>query len=343
MESPPIQYAVTSDGLRIAYRRYAGASPPFLIVHSPGAMPFSVSEAIPALAQEGVDRFARGRSVVFFEWRCTGNSDSQPGPLSAEDLIADLEAIADAAGEPVDGRFMARGCLAGCLHAARHPHRYRSIEIVNGAVNIDDTWLGIVNRDGWQANYVEHLLGLLRHYFGMDPVAALRLAARWAREVPMETFEAYLEADRRVDLTDVLPSIHVPAFVRANQITDYAPAAVMASLLPDVRLSISEPAFASLDQLGRDCDDWDEHLGSRLGEPASRGAWRPGRVASGLLTKRESQVLRLLEDGCSNAEIAEALVLSRRTVEHHLSNIYSKLGVRTRIAAVNTGRENGLT
>lgn len=57
-----------------------------------------------------------------------------------------------------------------------------------------------------------------------------------------------------------------------------------------------------------------------------------GRRSSGL-TAREIEVLQLVADGLSNAEIADRLVLSQRTVHAHLRAIFEKLGVSTRTAA----------
>jgi non-specific serine/threonine protein kinase len=65
-------------------------------------------------------------------------------------------------------------------------------------------------------------------------------------------------------------------------------------------------------------------------------------AASAGLTARESEVLSLLAEELSNPQIAERLVVSRRTVDAHLRSIYDKLGVRSRDAAVRVAREQGL-
>jgi DNA-binding NarL/FixJ family response regulator len=65
-------------------------------------------------------------------------------------------------------------------------------------------------------------------------------------------------------------------------------------------------------------------------------------TASHELTKRELEVLRLLSTGETNKQIAADLVLSVRTVDRHVSNIYAKLGVSSRAAAASYAYEHGL-
>lgn len=91
-----------------------------------------------------------------------------------------------------------------------------------------------------------------------------------------------------------------------------------------------------------------DEAAATLGEEARQGRLCPDAVAALLgappppprrrelpagLSEREVEVLRLLARGRSNREIASALVISPRTAEHHVQNIYGKIGLSTRAGA----------
>ena len=67
------------------------------------------------------------------------------------------------------------------------------------------------------------------------------------------------------------------------------------------------------------------------------------RSRSQPLTLREIEVLRLIEAGCTNQDIADSLVISIPTVKRHISNIYTKLGTKNRTQAVALGKALKLT
>jgi DNA-binding CsgD family transcriptional regulator len=107
-------------------------------------------------------------------------------------------------------------------------------------------------------------------------------------------------------------------------------AAVLTEELPDVARAEAKAAldcFVRL-QAARDIDIAAALLRS-LGMRVA-----PGRSAEvSALTSREAEVLDLLGHGLSNPEIAERLFISRKTVEHHVANVLSKLSLRTRSEA----------
>ena len=70
--------------------------------------------------------------------------------------------------------------------------------------------------------------------------------------------------------------------------------------------------------------------GSRLSAETRRAA-----RGTAELTERERDIAGLVSAGKSNKEVAASLFLSEKTIEHHLSRIYAKLGVRSRVELAN--------
>ena len=90
-------------------------------------------------------------------------------------------------------------------------------------------------------------------------------------------------------------------------------------------------AFATFDRLGATpmLTAVKQRLRS-LGASIPRGPRSSTRESKFGLTARESEVVRFAQLGWTNNEIADRLFLSARTVEHHLSSIYDKMGIRSK-------------
>ncbi|HEY8490067.1 MAG TPA: LuxR C-terminal-related transcriptional regulator [Dehalococcoidia bacterium] len=127
----------------------------------------------------------------------------------------------------------------------------------------------------------------------------------------------------------------IAAFERLNMPYEAAQArlalaAAAGETNPDLAVVEAECALRAFRELGALAGaDAAAALLRGLGVPT-----RSGPKGLGLLTLREREVLRLLSNGLSNPEIAERLVISRKTVAHHVSSVLAKLGVRNRAEAV---------
>jgi predicted ATPase/DNA-binding CsgD family transcriptional regulator len=155
------------------------------------------------------------------------------------------------------------------------------------------------------------------------PAAAVRLfgAAVGQREAIGNPFKLPERAvyDRAIDAArSVLPEDDFAAAWDAGRARSLAEAAA--------------EAFAALDEIGREMT---------TGAPSSRPASTAPDTFPGL-TGRELEVLRLLIEGRSDREIAEALFISPRTAQGHVAHIFTKLNVSTRAAAVATAFRAGL-
>ncbi|MCA1679553.1 MAG: LuxR C-terminal-related transcriptional regulator [Actinobacteria bacterium] len=106
-------------------------------------------------------------------------------------------------------------------------------------------------------------------------------------------------------------------------------ARALKSSASDAATAEARLALKAFERLGASADA--DAAGGLLRELGAAGRVWPRRY--GALTKRETEVLSLLAAGCSNAEIGERLFISRRTAEHHVAHILSKLDLKSRSEA----------
>jgi predicted ATPase/DNA-binding CsgD family transcriptional regulator len=108
-----------------------------------------------------------------------------------------------------------------------------------------------------------------------------------------------------------------------------------------VRKALGEETFATVWAEGRELTP-EQVLDGRWEQAAAgfESARTPAQLAG--LTAGETKVLRLVASGMSNAQVAEKLFISRRTVDAHLRSVYRKLGVDSRTAAARHATDHGL-
>ena len=109
-----------------------------------------------------------------------------------------------------------------------------------------------------------------------------------------------------------------------------------------IRRQLDEVALEREQAVGRALS-LDQAVEIALNLPRSFSLSPVPMIASQGLTVREREVASFIAQGWSNGEIAAALVLSKRTVEKHIANILSKLGLTNRAQLVRWAIENGLT
>ena len=171
------------------------------------------------------------------------------------------------------------------------------------------------------------IAGLMLPHGSGDEIAALSGYQRRAAEADVAA--AYLDLDLTADLRTVVPTLTMPALVlhrRGDRVVPIGRGRELASLLPDARFV----------PLGGDAHvPWRDDQRELMRALAGFLADATPAMASGdsPLTRRETEVLRLVASGLSNRDIAASLVLSEHTVHRHVANILRKLAQSSRAAA----------
>ena len=353
---PRIQYATTGDGVSIAFTTVGKGMP---LVNTPPGLPFSHIQ----MEWEDPDwrgwneRLARGRTLVRYDCRGSGLSDRNVEEYSLETYLLDLEAVVDRLGLE---RFALYGQgnsgPVAIAYAARHPERvshlvlwcsYASPSDFTGSRRMAAGLRTLIDSD-WEL-FSETLAHVIYGWSAGEP--ARRYAALIRESLTPESAKATYEAIRTFDVTDLLPKVSAPTLVLDRRQAGSPQVDVsrgLASRIPDARLVAVEGASLCMFMDETEAVTWaiDEFLsegtkGAAKAEPlpeaeaALVGATepRPAEAYPDGLTAREVEVLRRIASGRTNSEIAEELILSVRTVERHIGNIYGKISARGRADA----------
>jgi DNA-binding CsgD family transcriptional regulator/pimeloyl-ACP methyl ester carboxylesterase len=336
------QYTTTSDGVRIAFST-KGRGRPYIELPT---IPFCNGAGPAEIPQWQVwdEQVAQRAMLVDYDCRGAGMSERNVADFSLEGWVRDLEAVVDALGEDRVTLF-APDSLAvptAIAFATRRPERVSHLVLWQAHTGIKHLLgepgfagvLELIDKD-WTL-FCEVLVQVIEGW--SDPETAHRAAAMMKELHTPQGVKAAMSAAEHIDVFDLLPEVRTPTLVLHRRDGRHALSDSMrvASAIPSARLvTIEGTAFSwALD----DPDAVLQAIGDFVGWDR---AAEPSR-ARAELSPRELEVLRLLAQGRSSSEMAHELVLTVRTVERHISNIYRKIDAHNRAQATSYAFEHGL-
>jgi pimeloyl-ACP methyl ester carboxylesterase/DNA-binding CsgD family transcriptional regulator len=298
--------------------------------------------------------FSEKFRFIRFDERGCGMTDWRVDDLSWDRWVEDLEAVVEAANpqEPFALLGISQGSAACIAYAVKYPDRVSHLVLYGAYAR------GVARREDAEKDRVYRaIIELARLGWGGDNPAFRQVFT--SRFVPGATAEqmewfndlcrkttspenaaALMEARAQIDVTSLLEKVSTPTLVvhaREDDVVPLTEGRILAAGIPgaefiqlDSRNHIlleGEPAWPAF------CDAVLRFVGE--GSPVKRDS------AFSALSPREREVLGLLAEGLGNADIAERLSISEKTVRNHLSNIFDKLGVWTRAQAIVFAHDRG--
>jgi pimeloyl-ACP methyl ester carboxylesterase/DNA-binding CsgD family transcriptional regulator len=336
-----IQYCMTEDGVRIAFF-VMGEGPP--LVHMP---PFplghlQVEWRNPA-NRNYYRRLAQGHTLIRYDSRGAGLSDRDVTDYSQDAKLRDIEAVVDYLGLKTFALLgFGHTGSAAIAYAARNPERvsrlvlWHSYAKTSEVTNISriEAARSLIQRD-WKV-YTE-----LEGYrvSGWAGGRAARWYSNFVKEsVTPEGLIAAYESISDVDVTEMLPLVQAPTLVMARRASEALPVDVARNLtaaIPNARLVPLDGTgvIPFPDVMEQFVGAVRVFLAETLASPAPAAPLAVPDPPPSVLTPRETEVLRLIAAGRSSSEISHQLTLSVRTVGRHITNLYAKIGARTRADA----------
>ena len=349
-----IRFCTAPDGVRIAYAT-VGNGPP-LVRASTYLTHLEYDWDSPVWSHWLTDLGAH-YTLVRHDQRGCGLSDRNIDELSIDAWVRDLETVVDTLGLE---RFAllgpSQGAAVAIAYAVRHPKKISHLILYGGFAR------GRFKRNPSQEQLDEAytMLNSMKVGWGKDNPAfrqvfttlfmpegtpeqinwfndLQRISTSPENAVKMET------AFYHIDVSHLASKVTVPTLVlhaRDDAMVDFEQGRQMAAMIPNARfvplegknhlLLKHEPAWEQFLTEVRNFIDLDASEQGVFQQPFAD------------LTKREVEVLELIAQGLNNAQIAERLGISPKTVRNYSTNIYSKLQVADRSQAIVLARDAGL-
>ena len=351
-----IRFCRAPDNMRIAYATI-GTGPP--LVKTANYLTHLEHDWNGPVWHHWLSGLAQYHTLIRYDERGCGLSDRDVTEFSIAAWVHDLETVVEALSlERFPLLGISQGASVAVAYAVKHPDRVTHLILYGGYAR------GRFNRalTPRQVQEAETMINVIRVGWGQENPAFRQLFTtqlmpegspeqmRWLNELARisttpETAAAMERAFYHIDVSDIAPQVSVPTLVlhaRDDSAIPFEEGRDLAALIPDARfvpldsrnhiLLGDEPAWA------RFLAEIHAFLGTL--HPGSASA-SPGELFPEL-TSRERQVLTLVAQGLNNAEIAEQLIITPKTVRNYVTRIYSKLGVASRAQAIVLAREAGL-
>ena len=340
----PVHYASTPDGYSIAYTA-EGSGRPFVIV--PGfwndlRLRANVSIGMHVFFDEQETRYR----LVHFDPRGEGmSSRGLRQNHSVSDYVYDLEAVVDRLG--LD-RFVLMGyhTTPAAEYAVKHPERVEALILRNARIDVSSnpvTMLAGIASQSWDA-FLDTMVRTI--YRATDTVSAKALLRETMTEADWRIAARTISASGIGELAARIqaPTLLLAASNKAWSFGTEEAGQRLATLIPDARLALFDDASAGAWSHGEApaAVPVIEAFLREIDQRAESHSHADSTSSSSGLSMREIEVLRLIAAGRSNAQIAEALVISPNTVGRHVSNIFDKIGAANRAEATAYALRNGL-
>ena len=333
-----IRFCTSADGVRLAFGVH-GSGPPLVRVAT--WLTHLQYDWDSPLWHHWLGALADGRTLVRYDERGSGVSDRDVTRFSMDAWVEDLEAVVDAAGlERFSLLGLSNGGAVAVAYAVRHPERVSHLVLCGGLAR------GRLRRDpsSRARAEAEAMMTLIRVGWGQSNPAFRRIFTTlfvpeatheqmmWFDEMQRisaapETAALMRLAREEVDVTDLLAQVRTPTLVMHAQ----GDAAVPFEQGRELASAILGARFVPLEGRNHILLADEPAWGVFLRELNDFLPTLPrDDTTEELLTLRETEILRCVAAGLTNQQIADKLFVSVRTVERHLGNMYTKLGLQGR-------------